>query len=426
VSLVASARVTLVSSYSGKQPWGSISVTGNEIPLLIRSLFYRRMACGGISKPATEIGSLRIWSCTDCLSKNLTLRPGVPGPYVDDRYPWKVRTCSGWLCRRQTVQYSEAMLTRRSVLFGAAVLALLRRGFAKASQPATPVGFAVPPHACDCHTHIYGDPEKFPLWPGRSYTPEPALPREMSRLHRALHMERVVIVTPSTYGTDNSVTLYGMKARGSTARGIIVINEETPESDLDKMDHLGVRGIRLDMRSLFPSDPAGGRRLFQNSVPRLQRRAWHVQVIGNLSAVAGIKDLVQDSPVPVVFDHFGFAQAALGLDQPGFSDLVELVRGGRAYVKISAVYRCSAMPSDYSDMIPFAKALITANPDRILWGSDWPHPAAATPAGRKITDITPHLQVDDGRILNLLPVWAPDPDIRTKILVDNPGRLYRF
>jgi len=341
----------------------------------------------------------------------------------------QVGACGPYRASVKPVQYSEAMLTRRSVLLGTAAtatLAPLQRLLAKASQPATPVSFAIPANACDCHTHIYGDPKKFPLWPGRSYTPETALPPEMAKLHRALHIQRVVIVTPSTYGTDNSVTLYGMKARGSTARGIIVISEDTPESDLDKMDHLGVRGIRLDLRNLFPSDPAAGRRLFQNSVLRLQRRAWHVQVIGTLNAVAGIKDLVQDSPVPVVFDHFGFVQGALGLDQPGFSDLVELVRGGRAYVKISAAYRCSAMSPDYTDMIPFAKALITANADRILWGTDWPHPAAATPAGRKITDVTPHLQVDDGRLLNLLAVWAPDPGIRARILVDNPARLYRF
>ena len=320
------------------------------------------------------------------------------------------------------------MLTRRSVLLGTAATTLvpLRRSLAKASQPATPVGFAIPPNACDCHTHIYGDPKKFPLWPGRIYTPETALPPEMSKLHRALNIQRVVIVTPSPYGTDNSITLYGMKAPSSTARGIILISEDTPENDLSKMDHLGVRGIRLDLRNFFPNNPTAGRRLFQNSVLRLQRRAWHLQIIGNLKAVVGIKDLVEGSPVPVVFDHFGFVQAALGLDQPGFSDLVDLVRGGRAYVKISAAYRCSAMSPECTDMVPFAQALITANPDRILWGSDWPHPAAATPIGRKITDVTPHLQIDDGRLLNLLSVWAPDPAIRARILVDNPARLYRF
>ena len=104
-----------------------------------------------------------------------------------------------------------------------------------AAQPATPVNFDVPAGACDCHTHIHGEPGKFPFFPGRVYTPEMALPEEMAALHKALHMQRVVIVTPSVYGTDNSATLYGMKARGANARGVAVIDDKTPDSELDAM-----------------------------------------------------------------------------------------------------------------------------------------------------------------------------------------------
>src|ERR1700693_2817859 len=128
------------------------------------------------------------------------------------------------------------MLTRREVLSSAiAAGALMPRqaALAKASQPATPVNFAVPPNACDSHTHIWGDPAKFPLWPGRTYTPEMALPEEMAALHRALHIDRVVIVTPAVYGTDNAATIYGMKARGKNGRGIDVVNGKTPERCLD-------------------------------------------------------------------------------------------------------------------------------------------------------------------------------------------------
>jgi predicted TIM-barrel fold metal-dependent hydrolase len=130
--------------------------------------------------------------------------------------------------------------------------------------------------------------------------------------------------------------------------------------------------------------------------------------------------------VPVVFDHFGGAQAKLSVEQPGFADMLELVRTGKAYVKISGGYRASNLAPDYTDVIPLARALISANPDRILWGSDWPHPDAVTPADKKPTDVTPLLQIDDGRLLNQLPVWAPDAAIRNKILVDNPARLYGF
>jgi predicted TIM-barrel fold metal-dependent hydrolase len=298
--------------------------------------------------------------------------------------------------------------------------------FGKASQPATPVDFGVPPHACDCHTHVFGDPARFPLVASRSYTPEMATPEEMSSLHRALHMERVVIVTPSVYGTDNSATLYGINARGAGARGIAVIDEKTPESELDALARAGFRGIRLNLATAGPADPAVGRRRFQAAVERMKRRDWHIQIYAGLPVIVAIKDLVLESPLPVVFDHFGGAQAALGIDQPGFTDLVELVRSGRAYVKISGAYRASAKAPDYPDVAPLARALITANVDRVVWGTDWPHPDTASVPGRKPTDVTPLLPIDDGRLLNRLAAWAPDPAARHRILVDNPARLYGF
>jgi len=321
------------------------------------------------------------------------------------------------------------MLTRREALIRAAAGGALmgrRALFAKASQPATPVNFAIPAHACDCHTHIVGGPDRFPFSPGRAYTPETALPEEMSALHRTLGIERVVIVTPSVYGTDNSATLHGMKARGANARGIAVIDEKTPERDLDAMGKAGVRGIRLNLATAGPVAPAVGRQRFQEAAGRLRRRGWQIQVYAGLAVVSAIKDLVVDSPVPVVFDHFGGARAALGLDQPGFGDLLELVRRGKAYVKLSGAYRASTLAPDYPDVVPLAKALIAANADRVVWGTDWPHPATTTPPGRRPTDVTPMLQIDDGRLLNQLAVWAPDPAIRQKILIDNPARLYGF
>jgi predicted TIM-barrel fold metal-dependent hydrolase len=284
----------------------------------------------------------------------------------------------------------------------------------------------VPAQACDCHTHIIGGPDRFPFLPGRTYTPETALPEEMSALHRALGIERVAIVTPSVYGTDNSATLYGMKARGASARGIAVIDDKTPESDLDAMGKAGVRGIRLNLQTTGAVDPAVGRQRFQAAVARLKNRRWHIQVYSGMVVVSAIKDLVLDSPVPVVFDHFGGARAALGIGQPGFADLLELVRRGKAYVKLSGAYRASALAPDYADTVPLAKALIAANADRIVWGTDWPHPATTTAPDRRPTDVTPMLQIDDGRLLNQLAVWAPDAAIRKKILVDTPARLYGF
>jgi predicted TIM-barrel fold metal-dependent hydrolase len=217
-----------------------------------------------------------------------------------------------------------------------------------------------------------------------------------------------------------------MMARGPTARGVAVIDDKTPESDLDAMQKDGFRGIRLNLATGGVNDPAVGRPRFSTAVERVKARGWHVQLFTSLTMISAIKDLVAASPVPVVFDHFGGAEAALGVDQPGFADLLELVKSGKAYVKISGAYRASKLAPDYPNAAPLAKALIAANAERIVWGTDWPHPDSVTPPGRQVTDVTPLFQIDDGRLLNQLPVWAPDAAVRKKILVDNPARLYGF
>ena len=297
----------------------------------------------------------------------------------------------------------------------------IRGALAKASQPATPVNFTVPPGACDCHTHIHV--EQVPFFAGRIYTPEMATPEEMSALHKALHMQRVVIVTPSVYGTDNSATLIGMKARGNDARGVAVIDDKTPDSDLDAMAKAGFRGIRLNLATGGTNDPELARKRFKGALPRVQERNWHIQIYTNLGMISALKDDIAASPVPVVFDHFGGAQAALGVDQPGFSDLLALVKSGRVYVKISGAYRASKLAPDYPDAAPLARALIAANADRIVWGTDWPHPNSE---GGSTAKVSPLFQIDDGRLLNQLPGWAPDAAVRRKVLVDNPARLYGF
>ena len=321
------------------------------------------------------------------------------------------------------------MPTRRVMMLGTVAAGVAMRtgsAFAKAPQPATPVNFAMPAGACDCHTHIFGEPERFPFFAGRVYTPETALPEEMAALHRSLHIARVVIVTPSVYGTDNAATLYGMKARGADARGVAVIDEKTAESDLEIMHDAGVRGIRINLATSGVSDPALARARLQAVIGRARSRNWHVQIYSDLKVIAALKDDCAASPVPLVFDHFAGAQAARGVEQPGFADVLDLLRSGNVYVKISGAYRASKAAPDYGDVLPLAKALIAANPDRVVWGTDWPHPDAVTPPGKKPTEVTPLLPIDDGRLLNLLPLWAADAAIREKILVENPARLYSF
>ncbi|HYZ84328.1 MAG TPA: amidohydrolase family protein [Bryobacteraceae bacterium] len=319
------------------------------------------------------------------------------------------------------------MPTRRKLLsqlvLSGGVLAV-REALGKASQPSTKVSFDVPPHSCDCHTHIFGDPKDFPLSPKRTYTPETALPEEMSTLHKALGVERVVIVTPSIYGTDNSSTLHGIKARGKTARGVAVIDDQTSERDLDAMEKAGVCGVRINAATAGINSPDAIRTSFRSLAARLKPRGWHIQMYTNLPVIAALQEMLVNSPVVTVIDHFGGAKASLGVEQEGFPKLIDLVRSGKVYVKISAPYQNSEQAPDYPDMVPFAKALIAANPDRILWGSNWPHPNPGS--GDPLKVITPLRPIDDGRVLNQLSVWAPDAVIRRKILVDNPARVYRF
>jgi predicted TIM-barrel fold metal-dependent hydrolase len=323
------------------------------------------------------------------------------------------------------------MISRRDILKGAALAgaAALVRPLASAqasvSQPTTPVNFDVPANACDCHTHIF-DPASFPFAASRTYTPEPATVPELLAMHRALHLDRVVIVQPSVYGTNNSVTLDAVKQIGPSARGVAVVDDKTPDAGIDAMRAAGIRGLRINFEAGGPPDPDAARAHFTAMATRAQAHDLHVQIYTRLSVIESLKDQVMAAPVPVVFDHFGGAQAALGTAQPGFDALLSLVRAGKAYVKISGAYRSSTQAPDYPDIAPLATALIAANPERILWGSDWPHPDSASKPGRAATDLAPLFQIDDGRLFNLFATWAPDAALRKTILVENPAKLYGF
>jgi len=289
----------------------------------------------------------------------------------------------------------------------------------------TDPSFDLPPGACDCHTHVFGDPRAFPFAAKRTYTPPEASETELLALLDALHLERVVIVQPSVYGTDNRCTVEGMRRLGERARGVAVIDERTSETDLDALARAGVRGVRVNLETSGDTDAAAAAARLGATARRIAPRGWHVQVYTRLSVIGALADTIAALPVPLVVDHFGSARGELGPAQPGFDALLALVRGGNVYVKLSGSYRCSTSAPEYPDMAALARALIEAGPDRMVWGSDWPHPAHG-PAGRPVEDVTPFYVIDDGALLNQLPVWAPDAAVRRKILVDNPARLYGF
>jgi predicted TIM-barrel fold metal-dependent hydrolase len=325
------------------------------------------------------------------------------------------------------------MLSRREGLgvalgLGLAGLPGLRAQAQAPSTVKTPVKIEVPPNSCDCHVHVFPDPAKFPFFNGRIYTPPVATADDLLALQKSLGMDRVVIVTPSVYGTDNSATLDGIRQLGpKRARGVAVIGPSTTKADLDGMAEGGIRGIRVNLETGGTKDPAVAKRTLDAAVKQIEGRSWHMQIYAGLPMLSALKNDLGNLPMPVVFDHFAGAEAAKGLDQPGFDSVLELVKAGKAYVKISGAYRAQlGGQPDYSLVAPFAKALVAANPDRIVWGTDWPHPDSYPIPTRKATDIAPAMPIDDGRLLNLLADWVPDAKTRAKILVENPARLYAF
>ncbi len=285
--------------------------------------------------------------------------------------------------------------------------------------------FDVPPGACDCHTHVFGPADRFPFDPARVYTPGDA-PVEALLAHQArLRLDRVVVVQPSPYGTDNSCTLEALRRMGpARARGVAVIGPGTSEAELARLNEGGFRGARVNLETVGEADPARSAEALLGTARRIALFGWHVQLYARLSVIAALHDRLMDLPVPLVVDHFGRATAALGPAQPGFEALLSLVRAGRAYVKLSAVHRISD-EEGHEDAVPIARALIEANPDRMLWGSDWPHPGGHG-AARRPDRIEPFRPEDDGRALNRLARWAGTADRLRRILVDNPARLYGF
>jgi predicted TIM-barrel fold metal-dependent hydrolase len=323
------------------------------------------------------------------------------------------------------------MITRRELLAGTAVAAAgLTRRVAAAAGAAqrgdTPVSFTVPPGACDCHIHLFGDHARYPFIPDRAYTPTAITLDQVRAVHRELHVDRVVFVQPSVYGTDNACMLDAVRQTGATARGVAVVDDKTPETTLDAMARAGVRGIRVNLENAGITDPVVARTRLQAAIARVRRLNWHVEIYARLSVIAAVNDVIMASPVPIVIDHFGRVVAAEGVTQAGFDGILAAVRAGRAYVKISAPYLESSLAPDFTDMVPFARSLVAMNPQRLLWGTDWPHPDSTPAPGRKNTDIAPFLPIDNGRVFNQFAVWVPDATVRKTILVDNPARLYGF
>jgi D-galactarolactone isomerase len=275
----------------------------------------------------------------------------------------------------------------------------------------TPPREKAPPRAVDCHFHIFGPDAKYPYAQKRGYTPPEALVPQYEAMIAVLGIERMVIVHPSVYGTDNRCSLDSMALLGrERCRMVAVVDESIGDAELARMDAAGVRGVRFNLVSIG-SGPSLDR--LRAVARRIAPFGWHVQIYIDGEALAALAPLLAELPVPVVVDHMGQIMTAWGLDHPAVDALRRLIDGGRGWVKLCG-YRCSSAGYPFADVAPLARRLIGSAAERCLWGTDWPHPSLAG------------TMPDDGELLDLLADWAPDPALRRKILVDNPAALYGF
>jgi 2-pyrone-4,6-dicarboxylate lactonase len=271
--------------------------------------------------------------------------------------------------------------------------------------------FQVPAGACDVHMHVFGPLERYPSVPRPHYTlPDGQLSHYLG-LMAVLGLQRFVIVQPSFYDTDNACLLDALRSAGSIARGVVMIEPDATEEELDRMHALGVRAIRLDLfkRSALPREEIES--FIETMSATAARRGWHLQFYTPGWLVRDLLDFLASLPGDFVIDHMGYMLEEDGLTARDFARLLELMQHGRCWLKLSGPYRI-AKARGYEAVAHLARAIIQAAPHRAIWGSDWPH---IPDSGR-----------DSGELLNLLTTWAPDPEVRKTILVDNPQRLFGF
>jgi predicted TIM-barrel fold metal-dependent hydrolase len=268
-----------------------------------------------------------------------------------------------------------------------------------------------PANGTDCHMHIFGPYDRFPLSPGRSYTPPEASIAMYQEMLATIGLSRTVVVQPSIYGTDNEVTLDAVERLGlDRARAVVVVDASITPAELAEMDRRGARGVRFNAVS------GNGTPLeqLQALAAKLRPLNWHLQLYCHAEQVLALEKVLPTLGLPIVIDHMGGIQTTEGGEaSPAFAALLRLLKGG-AWAKLCGYRSSRGFP--YADVKAMAQAMIAAAPTRCLWGTDWPHPSLHTP------EEVP----DDGHLLNLLGEWAPDPALRQAILVENPARLYGF
>ncbi len=272
--------------------------------------------------------------------------------------------------------------------------------------------FALPVSSCDAHCHVFGPAAVFPYAPDRAYTPPDAPKETLMALHRLLGIARAVIVQASCHGADNRATLDAIVASDGRYKGIAIVDENADDKEFRKLAEGGICGVRFNF-----AQHLGGRpdmKFFQRTVSRIKELGWHLVLHLDAADIVELSPMIKALPLPFILDHMGRVKAGAGLSQPPFKALLELQKLETCWVKVCGSERVSTAGPPFTDAVPFAQAIVKAAPDRVLWGTDWPHP-----------NIAKHMP-NDGDLVDLVPQIAPDPIHRRKLLVENPARLYNF
>ena len=313
-------------------------------------------------------------------------------------------------------------LGRRTFLKGAGIAALAaarvlrsddaRAQFAVPNSAGTEAAkLKAPPGACDCHHHIYDAANFPPVEPGSRFQ-QNARVAEYKMLQRRIGTTRDIVVTPAPYVTDNRVTLDAIKQLGPNARGVAVVRPAITDAELKILDAGGVRGIRFSLAD--PTISTTSVDMIETLSKRINPLGWHVQINMGADQIAAAADLWNRLPSAIVFDHMGHVPQPAGMSHPVYNVVRRLVDKGRTWVKLSVTYdNTKDGPPGYADITKVAQAYIKAAPERMVWGSNWPHPNETT-------------KPDDAMLFDLMLKWAPDEKTRHRILVENPAALYGF
>jgi 2-pyrone-4,6-dicarboxylate lactonase len=272
--------------------------------------------------------------------------------------------------------------------------------------------FILPAGAVDAHCHVFGPGDSFPYAPERKYTPTDAPKGALFALRDHLGFERNVIVQGTCHGADNRALVDALRASGGRARGVATVRREVTDEQLKDLHDAGVRGVRFNfVKRLVDVTPPGE---LLEITRRIEPLGWHVVVYFEAQDLPDLFDFVASLPTVVVVDHMGRPDLTQAVDAPEFELFVKLMRAhGHIWSKVSGAERLSKSgPPGYDDFVPFARRIVETFPERVLWGTDWPHPNLKT-----------HMP-DDGKLVDLLPRIAPTPALQQRLLVDNPVRLY--